>query len=111
VVVQWEEPRIPNGIIKVRKTLPSITSDRRLLVQGYKVYYSPTPDIPMNLWTIHNVDNSRLTTISNLLTNRTYTISVLAFTDIGNGPQSDPIRVFTQQGGETLVAASLPLVN
>ncbi|ELU00302.1 hypothetical protein CAPTEDRAFT_229069 [Capitella teleta] len=81
VVVQWEEPRIPNGMIK-----------------GYKVYYTPTPDIPISLWTIHNVDNSRLTTISNLLTNRTYTIRVLAFTDIGVGPLSDAIQVVTQQG-------------
>ena len=45
------------------------------------------------------VDNSQLTTISNLLTNRTYTVSVLAFTAVGDGPLSEPIKVRTQQGG------------
>ena len=43
-----------------------------------------------------------LTTISNLLTNRTYTISVLAHTQIGDGPLSEAIKVKTQQGGENI---------
>jgi len=68
--------------------------------QGYKVFYTLTPDLPISLWTVHPVDNSQLTTVSNLLTNRTYTISVLASTDIGDGPLSDQIRVKTQQGGK-----------
>ncbi len=67
--------------------------------QGYKVYYTMTPDLPITLWTLHAVDNSQLTTISNLLTNRTYTISVLALTSVGDGPLSEPIQVRTQQGG------------
>ena len=58
-----------------------------------------TPDLPITLWTLHQVDNSELTTISNLLTNRTYTISVLAYTSVGDGPLSEPIQVKTQQGG------------
>ena len=59
-----------------------------------------TPDIPVQLWTLHQVDNSQLTTISNLLTNQTYTIRMLAYTAIGDGPLSEPTQVRTQQGGQ-----------
>jgi len=69
--------------------------------QGYKVYYTLTPDLPTPLWTVHPVDNSQLTTVTNLLTNRTYTMKVLAFTDVGDGPLSDPLPVTTSQGGST----------
>lgn len=70
------------------------------LDQGYKVYYALSPaELPVSLWTVHQVDNPQLTTITNLMTNRTYTISVLAFTSIGDGPLSEPIQVKTQQGG------------
>lgn len=68
--------------------------------QGYKVFYTLTPDLPISLWTVHPVDNSQLTTITNLLTNRTYTMSVLAYTGLGDGPLSDAIAVRTNQGGE-----------
>lgn len=82
VVVQWDEPLMANGIIR-----------------GYKVYYTLSPaELPVSLWTVHQVDNSQLTTITNLMTNRTYTISVLAFTSVGDGPLSEPIQVKTQQG-------------
>ena len=67
--------------------------------QGYKVYYTLTPDLPKELWTVHPVDNSQLTTVTNLLTNRTYTMKVLAFTDVGDGPVSAPLSVTTSQGG------------
>ncbi len=67
--------------------------------QGYRVYYTLTPEIPISLWTLHNEGDTQLTTISNLLTNRTYTISVLAYTAQGNGPLSENIQVKTQQGG------------
>lgn len=66
-----------------------------------------TPDLPISLWTLHQVDNSQLTTISNLLTNRTYTISVLAYTSVGDGPLSEPIQVRTQQGGRSSLISSL----
>jgi len=38
------------------------------------------------------VDNGQLTTIGSLLTNETYTIAVAAFTDIGEGPPSEPMH-------------------
>ena len=63
------------------------------------MFYTLTPDLPIAMWTVHPVDNSQLTTLSNLLTNRTYTLSVLAFTSIGDGPLSAPIAVRTHQGG------------
>ena len=68
-------------------------------LQGYKVYYTLTPDLPRDLWTVHVVEGSRLTTIPNLLTNRTYTVKVLAYTAVGDGPLSNPIQVKLQQGG------------
>ena len=71
-----------------------------VVAQGYKVYYTLTPDLPViDQWTLHVVNDNKLTTISNLLTNRTYTISMLAYTSVGDGPLSQPIQVKTQQGG------------
>jgi len=68
--------------------------------QGYKVYYTQKPDLPTTLWTVHPVEkNSQLTTVTNLLTNRTYTMKVLAYTDVGDGPLSDPLPVTTSQRG------------
>lgn len=48
------------------------------------------------------VDNSELTTISELTPLAIYTIRVQAFTSMGAGPMSNPVQVKTQQG-ENLV--------
>ncbi|XP_076600608.1 receptor-type tyrosine-protein phosphatase S isoform X8 [Chaetodon auriga] len=76
VMVRWEEPEEPNGQVK-----------------GYRVYYTMDPSRPMNEWQIHNVQDSVITTIQNLITSETYTIQVLAFTSVGDGPFSDPVHV------------------
>ncbi|KAK2179862.1 hypothetical protein NP493_469g03030 [Ridgeia piscesae] len=81
VVVQWTEPDKANGVIK-----------------GYKVFYTLEEDLPISLWTVHQVDNTQLTTISNLLTNRTYSIRVMAHNSVGDSPLSPTIHVKTQQG-------------
>ena len=65
------------------------------------MYYTLTPDLPTPLWTVHPVDNSQLTTVTNLLTNRTYTMKVLASTDVGDGPLTNPLSVTTSQGGSS----------
>jgi hypothetical protein len=44
------------------------------------------------------VDNSELTTISELIPHAIYTIRVQAFTSMGAGPMSTPVQVKTQQG-------------
>jgi hypothetical protein len=44
------------------------------------------------------VDNSELTTISELTPHAIYTIRVQAFTSMGAGPMSNPVQVKTQQG-------------
>jgi len=76
--------------------------------QGYKVYYSLNPDLPLSRWFVLSVDNSQLTTISNLITNRTYAISVLAYTALGDGPMSwPPVLVKIQQGGSCLMHYSV----
>uniref|UniRef100_A0A8C9L944 protein-tyrosine-phosphatase n=1 Tax=Pavo cristatus TaxID=9049 RepID=A0A8C9L944_PAVCR len=82
MIIQWEEPVEPNGQIR-----------------GYRVYYTMEPDQPVSNWQKHNVDDSLLTTVGSLLEDETYTVRVLAFTSVGDGPLSDPIQVKTQQGG------------
>lgn len=83
MMVQWEEPEEPNGQIK-----------------GYRVYYTMDNSQPMSLWQIHNVQDSLITTIQSLVPQETYTIKVLAFTSVGDGPFSEPIHVKVLQGGK-----------
>uniref|UniRef100_A0A4W6D4Q9 protein-tyrosine-phosphatase n=1 Tax=Lates calcarifer TaxID=8187 RepID=A0A4W6D4Q9_LATCA len=81
MMVRWEEPEEPNGQIK-----------------GYRVYYTMDDSQPMSLWQIHNVQDSIITTIQSLVPQETYTIKVLAFTSVGDGPFSEPIHVKVLQG-------------
>ncbi|KAM6921521.1 receptor-type tyrosine-protein phosphatase F-like isoform 1-T1 [Xenentodon cancila] len=81
MLVQWEPPEEPNGQI-----------------QGYRVYYSAEPEDPLPLWQIHNTDNSQFTTISGLTADITYSLRVLAFTSVGDGPPSDVLQIKTRQG-------------
>ncbi|XP_075341717.1 receptor-type tyrosine-protein phosphatase S isoform X6 [Odontesthes bonariensis] len=81
MMVQWEEPEEPNGQIK-----------------GYRVYYTMDNSQSMSLWQIHNVQDSIITTIQSLVPQETYTIRVLAFTSVGDGPFSEPIHVKVVQG-------------
>uniref|UniRef100_A0AAQ5XTR1 protein-tyrosine-phosphatase n=1 Tax=Amphiprion ocellaris TaxID=80972 RepID=A0AAQ5XTR1_AMPOC len=87
MMVQWEEPEEPNGQIK-----------------GYRVYYTMDDSQPMSLWQIHNVQDSIITTIQSLVPQETYTIKVLAFTSVGDGPFSEPIHVKVLQGGKDMKA-------
>ncbi|XP_066412239.1 receptor-type tyrosine-protein phosphatase F isoform X10 [Molothrus aeneus] len=81
MLVQWEQPEEPNGQIR-----------------GYRVYYTTDPHLPLSVWQKHNTDDSHLTTVGSLITGTTYSIRVLAFTSVGDGPPSDIIQVKTQQG-------------
>ncbi|XP_051763907.1 receptor-type tyrosine-protein phosphatase S isoform X24 [Ctenopharyngodon idella] len=81
MMVRWDEPEEPNGQIK-----------------GYRVYYTMDPSQAMSMWQIHNVQDSVITTIQSLVPSETYTIRVLAFTSVGDGPFSDPIHVKVLQG-------------
>ncbi|XP_028260590.1 receptor-type tyrosine-protein phosphatase S isoform X6 [Parambassis ranga] len=81
MMVQWEEPEEPNGQIK-----------------GYRVYYTMDDSQHMSHWQIHNVQDSLITTIQSLVPQETYTIKVLAFTSVGDGPFSEPIHVKVLQG-------------
>uniref|UniRef100_A0A8C0A831 Receptor-type tyrosine-protein phosphatase S n=1 Tax=Bos mutus grunniens TaxID=30521 RepID=A0A8C0A831_BOSMU len=80
MIIQWEEPVEPNGLIR-----------------GYGSI-TPWSGAPVGNWQKHNVDDSLLTTVGSLLEDETYTVRVLAFTSVGDGPLSDPIQVKTQQG-------------
>lgn len=84
ILVQWKEPEEPNGQI-----------------QGYRVYYTMDPTQHVNNWMKHNVADSQITTIGNLVPQKTYSVKVLAFTSIGDGPLSSDIQVITQTGGKS----------
>ncbi|XP_075853559.1 receptor-type tyrosine-protein phosphatase F isoform X13 [Microcebus murinus] len=81
MLVQWEPPEEPNG-----------------LVRGYRVYYTPDSRRPLSAWHKHNTDAGLLTTVGSLLPGITYSLRVLAFTAVGDGPPSPTIQVKTQQG-------------
>ncbi|XP_038143617.1 receptor-type tyrosine-protein phosphatase F-like isoform X12 [Cyprinodon tularosa] len=81
MLVQWEPPEEPNGQIR-----------------GYRVYYSSDMTAPLSAWQKHNTDDSSLTTISGLTPEITYSLRVLGFTSVGDGPPSDILQVKTQQG-------------
>ncbi|XP_036925545.1 receptor-type tyrosine-protein phosphatase F isoform X5 [Sturnira hondurensis] len=81
MLVQWEPPEEPNG-----------------LVRGYRVYYSADSRRPLSAWHKHNTDAGLLTTVGSLLPGITYSLRVLAFTAVGDGPPSPTIQVKTQQG-------------
>ncbi|XP_021500253.1 receptor-type tyrosine-protein phosphatase F isoform X14 [Meriones unguiculatus] len=81
MLVQWEPPEEPNG-----------------LVRGYRVYYTPDSRRPLSAWHKHNTDSGLLTTVGSLLPGITYSLRVLAFTAVGDGPPSPTIQVKTQQG-------------
>ncbi|XP_063770108.1 receptor-type tyrosine-protein phosphatase delta isoform X37 [Pseudophryne corroboree] len=81
IIVQWEEPEEPNGEIR-----------------GYRVYYTMDPTQQINSWTKYNVADSQITTIGSLVPQKTYSVKVLAFTSVGDGPLSNEIQVITQTG-------------
>lgn len=62
------------------------------------MYYTTNPNQPEASWDSQMVDNSELTTISELTPHAIYTIRVQAFTSMGAGPMSNPVQVKTQQG-------------
>ncbi|XP_053431879.1 receptor-type tyrosine-protein phosphatase F isoform X11 [Nycticebus coucang] len=81
MLVQWEPPEEPNG-----------------LVRGYRIYYTPDSRRPLSAWHKHNTDAGLLTTVGSLLPGITYSLRVLAFTAVGDGPPSPTMQVKTQQG-------------
>ncbi|CAC5370851.1 PTPRD [Mytilus coruscus] len=85
VLVKWDEPAKPNGIIK-----------------GYKIFYTLEPDLPITLWTTLDVPlpqaNQRQATITELKPNKTYSLCVLAYSTLGEGPISDLEQVMTKPG-------------
>lgn len=86
-LVQWEPPEEPNGLIR-----------------GYRVYYTHDAHsyAPLSAWYKHNTaDAAQLATISNLVPSTTYSLRVLAFTAVGDGPPSHTLQIKTLQGGKT----------
>ncbi|CAE1147228.1 PTPRD [Acanthosepion pharaonis] len=96
IALLWDEPEIPNGIIK-----------------GYKIFYTMNPDLPIILWDhkTHTDSQKRVATLTNLKTNSTYTINILAFSSAGQGPLSDEIQVMTNPGDSLCFGSVLSLHN
>ena len=66
--------------------------------QGYKVYYEDNLDKPPSSWMTKTVAN-RISLLSNLHPNKTYKISVKAFTSAGEGPSSEAVSILMQEKG------------
>lgn len=80
-----------------------------LFNQGYKVYYTTNSNQPEASWNSQMIDNSELTTVSELTPHAIYTVRVQAYTSMGAGPMSTPVQVKTQQGEWQLYTPFGPL--
>ncbi|MEQ2301099.1 hypothetical protein AMECASPLE_032555, partial [Ameca splendens] len=81
ILVEWEPPEESNGQL-----------------QGYRIYYSSEPNDPLSSWQTHNINDSKFTSITGLMPNITYSLRMLGFTSMGEGPLSDVLQIKTQQG-------------
>uniref|UniRef100_A0AAV2L0U2 Receptor-type tyrosine-protein phosphatase F n=1 Tax=Knipowitschia caucasica TaxID=637954 RepID=A0AAV2L0U2_KNICA len=81
MLVQWEPPEEPNG-----------------LIQGYSVLFRPEEEAPLTQWQSVTTDSRLQTTLSGLSPQLTYSLRVLAFTAVGEGPPSETLRIKAQQG-------------
>uniref|UniRef100_A0A8C4Q4Q6 protein-tyrosine-phosphatase n=1 Tax=Eptatretus burgeri TaxID=7764 RepID=A0A8C4Q4Q6_EPTBU len=76
MAITWDDPQEPNGQIK-----------------GYRVYYTSNTDLPVSNWNMHNIEGSRFDTVEGLTPRALYTVRVLAFTSVGDGPLSRPVNI------------------
>ncbi|XP_052787358.1 receptor-type tyrosine-protein phosphatase S-like [Mya arenaria] len=77
ILISWEQPEIRNSVI-----------------QGYEVFYTTNPDLPIVLWHKKEVSgDSTMATISGLQPDATYTICVDANYSISRAPLSTPVQV------------------
>ncbi|XP_057697022.1 protein tyrosine phosphatase receptor type Fa isoform X3 [Corythoichthys intestinalis] len=81
MLVQWEPPEEPNG-----------------QVQGYRLYYSTSPEEPLGAWDKRDTEDEPRITLAGLIPDVTYGLRVLAFTSVGDGPLSDVLLIKTRQG-------------
>ena len=79
------------------------------------MYFTTKPQLSLSQWESQFVDNNKLTTISDLNQQTTYTLRVEAYTSIGPGPLSASVQVKTQQGvpsqPSSLVASDVGSTN
>ncbi|WAR28954.1 PTPRS-like protein [Mya arenaria] len=76
ILISWEQPEIRNSVI-----------------QGYEVFYTTNPDLPIVLWHKKEVSgDSTMATISGLQPDATYTICVDANYSISRAPLSTPVQ-------------------
>lgn len=72
--------------------------DSLFAAQGYKVYHTSNPTLPLAQWDAKRVESNLMTTIHDLMPRTIYTFRVQAYTAIGPGPVSPPIQAKTEQG-------------
>jgi len=66
-----------------------------LCFQGYKVFYTTNPDLPISFWESQDVKgDNHMAIISGLTPNKFYTVSVLAYSSMGQGPTSSPVQMY-----------------
>ena len=82
MAITWDDPQEPNGQIK-----------------GYRVYYTSNTDLPVSNWNMHNIEGSRFDTVEGLTPRALYTVRVLAFTSVGDGPLSRPVNIKANMKG------------
>jgi len=67
-------------------------------------------NLPINRWQIQNVSgDNRMTSISGLTPNAVYTVCVLAYSSIGQGPMSDPKKIAVKPEGVLIFFAHLDI--
>ena len=57
--------------------------------------YTKNDELPLFYWNIQTIINDRVAIVSDLDEDERYTFAVLAFNDIGGGPLSESIHVYT----------------
>ena len=70
MVIQWDEPEEQNGVVTGYK----VGGSSVVVLLSLQVYYTTTPNKPLNQWESQFVDNNKLTTISDLTPHTIYTI-------------------------------------
>jgi len=59
------------------------------------VFYTTNPELPIVFWQSQDVTgDNRMTSISGLTPNAVYTVSVLVYSSMGQGPLSSPTQVY-----------------
>ena len=104
------EPTSPKSITVSWGPVPA--SDRNGEILGYKIIYQALPSGDSITKEINATgDNEQETTLDNLNEFTNYSIRMLAFTSVGDGPLSAAVLVQTQDDSECFISLSISSVS